>query len=219
MLRNPSDKHVIKLTYTSTEKKDSTPMLWYGACAFTYLGAMLASNKALQWVSYPTQVLGKSCKPIPVMILGVLLARKSYPLTKYLCVFLIVAGVALFMYKENMLLPELGFLCQNMLLLVLGFLCQNMLLLELGFLCQNMLLLVLGFLCQNMLLLELGFLCQNMLLLMLGFLCQNMLLLVLGFLCQNMLLLVLGFLCQNMLLLVLGFLCQIMLLLVLGFLC
>lgn len=47
---------VIKLTYTSAEKKDSTPMLWYGACAFTYLTAMLASNKALQWVSYPTQV-------------------------------------------------------------------------------------------------------------------------------------------------------------------
>ncbi|XP_020891867.1 solute carrier family 35 member B1-like [Exaiptasia diaphana] len=94
-------KAVVKLTYTNEEKRDSTPMLWYGACAFTYLSAMLASNKALQWVSYPTQVLGKSCKPIPVMILGVLLARKRYPLVKYLCVFLIVAGVALFMYKEK----------------------------------------------------------------------------------------------------------------------
>lgn len=47
---------VVKLTYTNAEKKDTTPMLWYGACAFTYLSAMLASNKALQWVSYPTQV-------------------------------------------------------------------------------------------------------------------------------------------------------------------
>ena len=35
-----------------------------------------------------------------VMILGVLLARKRYPLIKYLCVMLIVCGVALFMYKE-----------------------------------------------------------------------------------------------------------------------
>lgn len=35
------------------------------------------------------------------MILGVLLARKRYPLVKYLCVLLIVLGVALFMYKEN----------------------------------------------------------------------------------------------------------------------
>ena len=35
------------------------------------------------------------------MILGVLLARKRYPLQKYLFVVLIVAGVALFMYKEK----------------------------------------------------------------------------------------------------------------------
>jgi len=38
--------------------------------------------------------------PFLVMILGVLLARKRYPLVKYLCVLLIVLGVALFMYKE-----------------------------------------------------------------------------------------------------------------------
>ncbi|KAL9966240.1 hypothetical protein ACROYT_G024287 [Oculina patagonica] len=92
---------ILKLTYKGNEAKDTTPFCWYGICAMTYLGAMLASNKALQWVNYPTQVLGKSCKPIPVMILGVLLARKRYPLLKYLCVLLIVCGVALFMYKEN----------------------------------------------------------------------------------------------------------------------
>ena len=37
---------------------------------------------------------------IVVMILGVLLARKKYPLAKYLCVLLIVTGVALFLYKD-----------------------------------------------------------------------------------------------------------------------
>lgn len=62
---------------------------------------MVSSNKALMWVNYPTQVIGKSCKPIPVMILGVLFGRKSYPLLKYFFVFLIVAGVALFMYKDK----------------------------------------------------------------------------------------------------------------------
>ena len=56
------------------------------------------NNKAQYFVC---QVLGKSIKPIPVMILGVLLARKSYPLMKYLCVLLIVIGVALFMYKDQ----------------------------------------------------------------------------------------------------------------------
>ena len=35
------------------------------------------------------------------MILGVLLARKSYPWMKYLCVLLIVTGVATFVYKDK----------------------------------------------------------------------------------------------------------------------
>ena len=38
------------------------------------------------------QVVGKSCKPIPVMILGVIIGRKSYALKKYLFVLLIVIG-------------------------------------------------------------------------------------------------------------------------------
>ena len=47
------------------------------------------------------QVVGKSCKPIPVMILGVIFGRKRYPLLKYFFVFLIVIGVAMFMYKDK----------------------------------------------------------------------------------------------------------------------
>lgn len=35
------------------------------------------------------------------MLLGVTLLKKKYPLAKYLCVLLIVAGVALFMYKPR----------------------------------------------------------------------------------------------------------------------
>lgn len=38
---------------------------------------------------------------VTVMILGVTILRKRYPLAKYLCVLLIVTGVALFLYKPN----------------------------------------------------------------------------------------------------------------------
>jgi solute carrier family 35 (UDP-galactose transporter), member B1 len=47
------------------------------------------------------KVVGKAAKPIPVMILGVLIGRKSYPLKKYLFVLLIVVGVVMFMYKDQ----------------------------------------------------------------------------------------------------------------------
>ncbi|CAF1149488.1 unnamed protein product [Adineta steineri] len=80
--------------------RDTTPSTMYAFASFTYLFAMLASNYALEFVSYPMQVLGKSVKPVPVMLLGVLIARKRYPLIKYFYVLLIVAGVVLFMYKK-----------------------------------------------------------------------------------------------------------------------
>ena len=35
-----------------------------------------------------------------VMILGVLIAKKRYPLAKYLFVLMIVTGVAIFLYKD-----------------------------------------------------------------------------------------------------------------------
>lgn len=62
---------------------------------------MVSSNMALRWISYPTQVIAKAAKPIPVMILGVFIGRRSYPLRKYFFTLMIVAGVAIFMYKVD----------------------------------------------------------------------------------------------------------------------
>jgi solute carrier family 35 (UDP-galactose transporter), member B1 len=62
---------------------------------------MVSSNMALRWVAYPAQVVAKSAKPIPVMLLGVLIGRKSYTAQKYCFVFLIVLGVVMFMFKEG----------------------------------------------------------------------------------------------------------------------
>ncbi|CAI4228983.1 unnamed protein product [Auanema sp. JU1783] len=88
LLRNPTDV-------------DNIPTKMYGMCAFSYLAAMISSNQALQYLSYPTQVLAKSCKPIPVMLFGVFFAAKKYSLRKYFFVLIIVAGVALFLFKDN----------------------------------------------------------------------------------------------------------------------
>lgn len=67
---------------------------------------MVSSNMALRWVAYPTQVVAKAAKPIPVMLLGVLIGRKSYSLQKYLFILIIVLGVVLFMYKEGKINPN-----------------------------------------------------------------------------------------------------------------
>lgn len=82
-------------------RKDKTPRFYYAFAAISNLLSMVSSNMALRWISYPTQVIAKSAKPIPVMLLGVVIGRKSYPLKKYFYTFMIVVGVAIFMYKVD----------------------------------------------------------------------------------------------------------------------
>jgi len=64
----------------------------------TQMFAMGASNEALRYVSYPTQVLGKSCKMVPVFVAGILLANKAaeYALGDYLQVLIVTLGVCVF---------------------------------------------------------------------------------------------------------------------------
>ena len=51
---------------------------------------------SLAHVDYLTFVLAKSCKLLPVMFLHITLFQKRYPVYKYLVVFAVTAGVALF---------------------------------------------------------------------------------------------------------------------------
>ena len=57
--------------------------------------AMAFSNEALRYVSFATQVLGKSCKMIPVMIGGIA-AGRAFPTSQYVQVAVITAGVVVF---------------------------------------------------------------------------------------------------------------------------
>merc|ERR1711934_17325 len=80
---------------------DRTPTWLYACCGGSYMLAMLSSTNALKYVNYPTQVIGKACKPIAVMILGMVLAGKRYSYQKIVCVFIIVVGVIMFMYNPE----------------------------------------------------------------------------------------------------------------------
>ena len=51
--------------------------------------------------SYPMQVLGKSCKMIPVMLGQVVVGGKRHPLHKYVCVVLMVVGVLWFRLEQT----------------------------------------------------------------------------------------------------------------------
>lgn len=56
---------------------------------------------ALRSLSYPMQVVGKSAKPIPVMILATLIGGRRYFIQSYFFVLLIVVGIIVFFLEKN----------------------------------------------------------------------------------------------------------------------
>jgi UDP-galactose transporter B1 len=79
----------------------STPLLWqYAQLALVSVLASPFGYASLKYIDYPTMILGKSCKLIPVMIMNFVLYRKTFPLQKYLIVALITAGVSIFMLLQ-----------------------------------------------------------------------------------------------------------------------
>lgn len=82
--------------YVRDETPTTIPPARFAVLGMTSMGSTFCSVRSLRYVIYPIQVLAKSCKPVPVMIMGAFMGKK-YPLRKYLNVVLIVLGVALFM--------------------------------------------------------------------------------------------------------------------------
>ena len=66
------------------------------ATASTYVFAMVGSNEALRFVSYPTAVLAKSCKLIPTMAMGWAIEKRTYDLQQWTAALLISFGIAIF---------------------------------------------------------------------------------------------------------------------------
>ncbi|KAL9186784.1 hypothetical protein ACHAXT_010504 [Thalassiosira profunda] len=82
--------------YARAEKPSTIPPAQFAVLGLTSMGSTFFSVRALRYVIYPIQVLAKSCKPVPVMLMGALMGKK-YPAKKYVKVVLIVGGVGLFM--------------------------------------------------------------------------------------------------------------------------
>ena len=82
--------------YVRQETPTSIPPARFAVLGLTSMGSTFCSVRSLRYVIYPIQVLAKSCKPVPVMLMGALMGKR-YPPRKYFNVFLIVSGVGLFM--------------------------------------------------------------------------------------------------------------------------
>jgi len=75
-------------------QKLNHPLL--SATSSTYVFAMVGSNEALRFVSYPTAVLAKSCKLIPTMVMGWAIEGRTYGFQQWVAALLISFGIAMF---------------------------------------------------------------------------------------------------------------------------
>jgi solute carrier family 35 (UDP-galactose transporter), member B1 len=91
---------ILVLVVSGKPVSHSTPFKSYAVQAASSSLAMYCSFLALEHLDYPTQVLGKSCKPIPVMLMGIFILRRRYSLFKYAYVALITGGIAWFMLED-----------------------------------------------------------------------------------------------------------------------
>lgn len=75
------------------------PFFEFALPGLSYIGAMLFSNEALKFVTYPMQALAKSSKMIPVMLTNVIVFHKRYSIREYSSVVLITLGILIFQWK------------------------------------------------------------------------------------------------------------------------
>ena len=72
------------------------PLWVFAPCALSNTLSSFGQYQALHYVSFPLQTIAKSTKVIPVMIMGKVLNKKTYPCVDYIEAVLICLGVSLF---------------------------------------------------------------------------------------------------------------------------
>ncbi|KAG0485025.1 hypothetical protein HPP92_009104 [Vanilla planifolia] len=72
------------------------PLWSYWSASITNTIGPAMGIEALKYISYPAQVLAKSSKMIPVMLMGSLVYGIKYSLPEYICTFLVAGGVSAF---------------------------------------------------------------------------------------------------------------------------
>ncbi|XP_065292733.1 adenosine 3'-phospho 5'-phosphosulfate transporter 1 [Dermacentor albipictus] len=77
------------------------PVYKYSYCSFSNIMSSWCQYEALKFVAFPTQVLAKASKVIPVMLMGRLVSRKSYDWHEYLLALGISVGMGLFLLSRS----------------------------------------------------------------------------------------------------------------------
>lgn len=82
------------------------PFWLYFQLAFYTVATMGFSNASVGYLNYPTQVIFKCCKLIPVLIGGIIIQKKRYDLLDFLAAALMSVGLIIFSLVDNKISPN-----------------------------------------------------------------------------------------------------------------
>lgn len=85
------------------------PIKTYCLLAFLTLGTISLSNSSLEYLNFPTQVMFKSCKLIPVLIGGILIQKKKFSLLDVLAAVCMCTGLLFFTLADCKVHPKFNF--------------------------------------------------------------------------------------------------------------
>ncbi|TDG49560.1 hypothetical protein AWZ03_004051 [Drosophila navojoa] len=85
------------LQWQPTATRHRAPLYKYSYASFSNIMSAWFQYEALKFVNFPTQVLAKSCKIIPVMLMGKIMSKTKYESYEYVTALLISLGMIFFM--------------------------------------------------------------------------------------------------------------------------
>ncbi|KAF6204860.1 hypothetical protein GE061_019023 [Apolygus lucorum] len=98
---------VLAFTFSGTylilrrQPKHTMPLYKYAYCSFSNIMSSWCQYEALKYISFPSQVLAKACKIIPVMIMGKVVSKQKYEYYEYITAALISVGMTFFMMSSS----------------------------------------------------------------------------------------------------------------------
>ena len=83
------------------QPRHRAPLYKYSFCSLSNIMSSWFQYEALKFVSFPTQVLAKASKIIPVMLMGKVVSKTTYELYEYVVAVLISFGMVLFLFGSQ----------------------------------------------------------------------------------------------------------------------
>ncbi|CAG5130501.1 unnamed protein product [Candidula unifasciata] len=79
----------------------TAPLYKYSFSSFSNIMSSWCQYEALKFVSFPTQVLAKASKVIPVMLMGKVVSKKTYQYHEYVTALMISVGLSMFLLTSG----------------------------------------------------------------------------------------------------------------------